>query len=208
MTVTPKRPPALKHLSSQAASIALAKHFGDIAKAAKELNINRTDLRKLTWHNPRILNAAHERIELFRLGVRSKIMEAMNSRSAKRRRWGFDAMSDSYEFRDSPFANARWSEPARRERVAKAGRDRFVLEQEAAAELDRERIIERERKAAAERDREEAVEREREVAAVMVARRSPAGRVLERAPAPGLVSDLRPENLKYAGVRGLTRGRR
>ena len=61
MTVTPKRPPALKHLSSQAASIALAKHFGDIAKAAKELNINRTDLRKLTWHNPRILNAAHER---------------------------------------------------------------------------------------------------------------------------------------------------
>ena len=146
---------------------------------------------------------------LFHLGVRSKIMEAMNSRSAKRRRWGFDAMSDSYEFRDSRLLTPGGaSRSASVSGAAKAGRDRFVLEQEAAAELDRERIIEREREAAAERDREEAVEREREVAAVMVARRSPAGRVLERAPAPGLVSDLRPENLKYAGVRGLTRGRR
>ena len=99
----------------------LARHFGDVVKAARELGVDRTDLRRLTWHNPRILNAAHERMELFRIGVRSKIIGAMYSRSAKRRRWGFDAMFDSYEFRDHPFASARWGAPAQRER-AQGGR--------------------------------------------------------------------------------------
>jgi hypothetical protein len=75
MLVTPKRPSALNHLSSATASAVLAKHFGDIVKAARELNVNRKDLRRLTWHNPRILNAAHERIELFRIGVKSKILQ-------------------------------------------------------------------------------------------------------------------------------------
>jgi hypothetical protein len=202
----PWRPPALEYLSDEAASIVLARHFGDVVKAAKELNVDRKDLRRLTWHNPRILNASHERIGLFRLGVRSKIMAAIYSRSAARRRWGIDAMFDSYEFRDSPFASARWAAPARRERAATAGRPRLVLEQEAAAELERERVLDREREAAAEREREASADRER--VAVMVDRHPPAGRVIERAPArvPGL--DLWPENSRYANMRGLTRGRR
>ena len=137
----------------------LARHFGDFVKAARELGVARTDLRRLTWHNPRILNAAHERIELFLIGVRSKIMGAVYSRSAKRRRWGFDAMFDSYEFRDHPFASARWAAPAQRERAKKVVDARLVLEREAAAELARER----EREATAEREREvaAAVDRER-----------------------------------------------
>jgi hypothetical protein len=69
----PLRPPVLNHLSEEAASAVLAKHFGDIVKAARELGVDRKDLRKLTWHNPNILNAAHERMELFRIGVKSKI---------------------------------------------------------------------------------------------------------------------------------------
>jgi hypothetical protein len=96
--------------------------------------------------------------------VRSKIMEAGYSRSAKRRRWGFDAMFDSYEFRDHPFANARWAAPAQRERAKKVVEDRLVLEREAAAELARER----DREAAADREREVAADRERVV--VMVER--------------------------------------
>ena len=130
----------------EAASIVLARHFGDFVKAARDLGVARADLRRLTWHNPRILNAAHERIELFRIGVRSKIIGAVYSRSAKRRRWGFDAMFDSYEFRDHPFASARWAAPAQRERAKKVVDARLVLEREAAAEL----AIEREREAAAE----------------------------------------------------------
>ena len=115
----------------------LARHFGDFVAAAKELNVDRKHLRRLTWHNPRILTAAHERMELFHIGVRSKILEAVYSRTAKRRRWGLDAMFNSYEFRDHPLASARWAAPTR---AAEAGR--FVLEREAAAELARERAVE------------------------------------------------------------------
>jgi hypothetical protein len=131
----------------------LAKHAGDIVKAARELNINRSDLRKLTWHNPQILNAAHERMWLFRSGVRSKITAAIYGGSAKRRRWGFDAMFDSYEFRD------QWSNPAllmlapasrRRAKAPKVDNAQLVLEREAAAELARERAAEFERELAFE----------------------------------------------------------
>jgi hypothetical protein len=142
MPHVPKRPPALAHVSDEAASIVLARHFGDFVKAAKELGVVRKALRRLTWHNPRILSAAHERMELFHIGVRFKILGAVYSRSAKRRRWGFDAMFDSNEFRDHPLASARWAAPARREQAAKAVDARLVLELEAAAELERERAAE------------------------------------------------------------------
>ena len=153
MPFVPARPLSLNHLSDEAASLALDKHLGDFAKAAKELNINRSDLRKLTWHNPRILDAAHERMWLFRSGVRSKITAAIYGGSAKRRRWGFDAMFDSYEFRD------QWSNPAllmlapasrRRAKAPKVDNAQLVLEREAAAELDRERVAEFERELAFE----------------------------------------------------------
>ena len=114
MPHVPKRPPALERLSDEAASVVLARHWGDVVKAAKELGVDRKDLRRLTWHNPRILAAAHERMQLFHICVKSKIIQAIYSRSAKRRRWGVDAMFDSYEFRDSPFASARWVAPTRR----------------------------------------------------------------------------------------------
>ena len=153
MPFVPARPLSLNHLSDEVASLALDKHLGDFAKAAKELNINRSDLRKLTWHNPQILNAAHERMWLFRSGVRTKITAAIYSGSAKRRRWGFDAMFNSYEFRD------QWSNPAllmlapasrRRAKAPKADNAQLVLEREAVAELDRERAAEFERELAFE----------------------------------------------------------
>ena len=120
----------------------LARHFGDVVKAAKELGVDRKDLRRLTWHNPRILKASHERMELFRIGVRSKILHAVYSRSAKRRSWGFDAMFDSYEFRDCLLASARWAAPRQVTKAVEASRAQLVLEREAAAELERERAIE------------------------------------------------------------------
>jgi hypothetical protein len=167
MPHVPRRPPALAHLSDEAASIVLARHFGDMVKAARELGVKCTDLRRLTWHNPRILNAAHERIELFRIGVRSKIIGAVYSRSAKRRRWGFDAMFDSYEFRDHPFVNGlSLFAPAWRARGPHRlveGGGKVALEREAAAE----QAIERQREAAAERE----LELERERVEVMVERR-------------------------------------
>jgi hypothetical protein len=138
----PERPPSLAHLSSAVASAALAKHFGDFVKAAKELNVDCKDLRRLTWHNPRILKAAHERMELFRIGVKSKIIQAVLSKSAKKQRWGVDALCESYEFRDQLLASHLLLAPAPRERAPVVVDDQLVLEQEAAAELAREREAE------------------------------------------------------------------
>jgi hypothetical protein len=36
----PKRPPALAHLSDEAAAWALARYFGDFVRAAKELGVD------------------------------------------------------------------------------------------------------------------------------------------------------------------------
>jgi hypothetical protein len=142
MPHVPVRPPALERLCSATASAVLAKHFGDFAKAARELGVYRKDLQQLSRHNPRILNAAHERMELFRIGVKSKILEAVYSRSASRRRGAVDAMFDSYEFRDHPLASARWAAPAQHERAPAAVDAQLGLEREAAAELERERAAE------------------------------------------------------------------
>jgi hypothetical protein len=138
----PLRPPVLNHLSEEAASAVLAKHFGDIVKAARELGVDRKDLRKLTWHNPNILNAAHERMELFRIGVKSKIIQAVLSKSAKKQRWGVDALCESYEFRDQLLASNLLLAPAQRERAPVVVDAQLVLEREAAAELERERAAE------------------------------------------------------------------
>ena len=203
MPFVPARPPSLKHLSSAAASAALAKHFGDIVKAAHELGVDRADLLKLTWHNPRVLKAAHERMELFRIGVRSKIIQAVLSKSSKRQRWGVDALYDSYEFRDSPFASAKWFAPAQRESAAK---DALVLEREREQERERERtaIAELEREATAELAREREAEfeadrrREQETVVVEIERPRKAPRAL-----PSQGGSLWP-----AGIYRPTRGRR
>lgn len=55
MPFIPKRPASLAHISDEAAARALSKHFGNIVEAATELGVDRKDLRRLTWHNPRIL---------------------------------------------------------------------------------------------------------------------------------------------------------
>jgi hypothetical protein len=190
------------HVSDEAASIMLARHFGDFVAAARELGVARKDLRKLTWHNPRILKASHERMELFRIGVKSKIIEAVYSPSAKRRCWGYDALCDSYEFRDSLLASAGLLAPAPRERsapVAPIVDARLVLEQEAAAELEREAEIDRQRELELERTREAEVgaSRRRERTAAL-----PAG----RPSAPELAAHGR--SLWPVGIRRPTRGRR
>jgi hypothetical protein len=140
MPHVPKRPPALAHVSDEAASIVLARRFGDFVAAARDLGVDRKALRRLTWHNPRILNAAHERMDLFHSLVKSKIIAALYSGSAKRQRWAADAMSDAIGFSDSPFARARVASSPSPAKVA-AG-IRLVLGRKSAAELARERAAE------------------------------------------------------------------
>jgi hypothetical protein len=156
MPFVPARPSALNQLSSAVASAVLSKHFGDIVKAAKELNVDRKDLQQLVRHNPRILNAAHERMELFRIGVKSKIIEAVLSKDHKKQRWGVDAVYESCEFRDLRSEVALLS-PAPRPGARGAETDYgwLALEREATAELAREAAAElaREREAEVGGDR-------------------------------------------------------
>jgi hypothetical protein len=205
MAMFSRRPAALAHLSDEAAARALSKHFGDIKKAAIELGVARTDLSRLTWSNPAILDAAHERMSLFVLVRRDEIISGLYSKRGSVRRHAIDRMAANPGlFGDlfagglsllSPAAHARGrrsgsslSEEAR----GRLARER--LEREAVAELARERAIELE----ADRRREQEVAADRE--------REPVGGS-GRAPAR-VMTDLRPENARYAGMRRLTRGRR
>lgn len=210
MPHVPKRPPALAHLSDEAAARALAKHFGDFVKAAKDLEVGRSDLRKLSWHNPRILNAAHERLAVFHDRVRAKAIEALHSGNGQRQRWGAEVLLDSYEFRGHSFCNARWclSAPpasvgsasgvrAEQPDIAKAAaaeKARQLLEQETAAERAREAEADRQREFELERAREAEASREREG---VVARRRER-EIAARAPATG--------SLWPTGIRRPSRG--
>jgi hypothetical protein len=190
----PKRPSALAHLSDEAAARALARHFGDFVKAAKDLEVGRSDLRKLSWHNPRVLHAAHERIGLFHDRVRAKAIAALHSGNGRRQRWGAEVLLDSFEARGSPFCDARWSgdfrPPAGAEgapvsrngarpviaEIFAAERARVALEQEGAAERAREAEADRQRELELERAREAEVEASRRRERTAALKPIPAGR--------------------------------
>ena len=114
MPFIPKRPLSLEHLSDEAAARALSRHFGDIVEAAKELGVDRKDLRRLTWHNPAILDAAHERMSLFVFIQRGEVVRGLDSRVASVRRRAVDRMlSHPMVIGDSPSvgSSAAWSRP-------------------------------------------------------------------------------------------------
>src|SRR4249920_3608583 len=92
MPYIPKRPASLAHLSDEAAARALSRCFGDIVEAARELGVDRKDLRRLTWSNPAILDAAHERMSLFIFVRRDEIMSGLRSKRGSVRRRAVDRM--------------------------------------------------------------------------------------------------------------------
>ena len=205
MSMFSRRPAALAHISDEAAAKALSRHFGDFVQAACELNISRTDLRRLTWANPSILDAAHERMQLFIFVRKDEIISGLHSRRASERRRAVDRIAANPGlFGDvaGSSAFALLAPAGRGRRSVRSEHDpRDLVEQETAAEqaLSGARACsskrERDAAASAARDREAAVDR-----------RASAGRVTERSSAAD--SGVWRENAKYAGVRGgLTRGR-
>lgn len=195
MPFIPKRPPSLVHLSDAAAARVLSRNFGDVAKAAKDLGVHRSDLRHLTWHNPRILDASHERMELFVDHMWGEAVRGLYSKRASDRMRAADRIFAHPRAIGNPFAAG--FAPAPRARgprgsnvFVEAERARLVIEGEVAAEQSAERAAEQ----SAEREREWALEQER--VEVMVERRPSAPPV-----APAM-------NLWPSGIRRPTRGRR
>ena len=194
----PARPSSLAHLSDEAAARALSRHFGDVAAAAKDLGVTRTDLRRLTWSNPKILDAAQLRQAMFLDRIWDEAVRGLDSRLASVRERAVDRLCAHPRMLGSPFASslslfARAPRPRAPEslRCARA-RGRLRLEQEAAVEREQQAAAaaahEREREA----ERERALERER--VEVLAERR-------QAAPSPA-------KSLWPAGVRRPTRGRR
>jgi hypothetical protein len=156
MAMFSRRPASLAHLSDEAAARALSKHFGSIVEAAKDLGVDRKDLRRLTWSNPAILDAAHERIDLFVITMRSELVSQAMHGSSRVRQCAFDRMYRVAAIPDHPIGKAfvglslrllaraprGRSVEAGRVEVEKAAEAEAALEWEAAAELERERVAE------------------------------------------------------------------
>jgi ActR/RegA family two-component response regulator len=54
----PKFPPGCAHLDLKEVERVLVRHWANLSEAAKELGVSRTDLRRLTWHSPKLLEEA------------------------------------------------------------------------------------------------------------------------------------------------------
>jgi hypothetical protein len=117
----PKAPASCEHLDLALVERVLAKHYGDIPRAAKELDVSGLDLNRLTWAKPKLLEEA----ELARMGVIARAMgeviQAIYSDDPLRQMWGADKMLASWLARDHPLA------PARRGTSASAGETRSVI---------------------------------------------------------------------------------
>jgi hypothetical protein len=107
MPFIPKTPASCLGLDLGHVSRVLAKHLGDITRAAKELGVTSPELRRLTWAKPKLLEAAHE--EMFEIAARAhgEVIEAMFSDSDRRREWAADIILSSYMGRNDPMAPAR-----------------------------------------------------------------------------------------------------
>lgn len=142
MAMFSKRPQT--HVSDESAARALSKHFGSFVEAARELGVDRKVLRRLTWSNPAILDAAHERMELAVVLMRGEIIAGLWSSNSRVRERAL-ARLENPVLRESfagagllldlltPAAPPRRSGPAHR-----------VIEREIAAGWEREVAAEQE----------------------------------------------------------------
>jgi hypothetical protein len=201
MPMFSKRPASLSHLSDEQAARALSRRFGDVVKAAKDLGVDRRDLRRLIWSNPAILDAAHERMELFVLVRRDEVMSGLLSNVASVRRRAIDKMFANPVLFDpslhpalslfAPAPRVRKARDAARASEDPAGAEKARVAGEVLArEAAPEQTLERDREAAAER----VLEQER--SEVMVERGPPVSPV-----APAM-------SLWPSGIRRPSRGRR
>jgi hypothetical protein len=79
MTFNSKFPPGCTRLDLRRVAGVLTKHRADICAAAKELGVSRTDLRRLTWHDPRLLEGAHEAIDLYVIRCQGLMIQELSS---------------------------------------------------------------------------------------------------------------------------------
>ena len=144
MAIFSQRPASLAHVSDEAAARALSRRFGDFRRAAEDLKVDYRDVRRLTWSDPGILDAAHERMSLFAFVRRDEVMAGLRSPVASVSQRAVDQiLAKPWLFGDleHPLAPAPRSQSGPSEEArGRLARER--LEREAAAELAREGAFE------------------------------------------------------------------
>ena len=107
MPFVPKVPDSCRGLDLAHVSRTLTKHYGYFPSAARELGVSPADLRRLTWSKPKLLDDAHEEMDLAVIRAKGELINALFSDNPRRRMWGADRMLSSWMARDSPHARAR-----------------------------------------------------------------------------------------------------
>ena len=107
MSSLPRPPASCADLDLAVVERTLAKHYGDIAGAARELGVSGPDLKRLTWAKPQLLEEA----DLERMSVIAQVwhvlITALDSEDWHRRAWTSDKIMSSWLARDHPLAPAR-----------------------------------------------------------------------------------------------------
>jgi hypothetical protein len=103
----PKVPAACADLDLAQVSRVLAKHYGDIPAAARELKVSGPDLRHLTWARPEVLEEAEDRCGEIVAQVWHVLITALDSDDWRRKMWASDKILSSWLARDHPLAPAR-----------------------------------------------------------------------------------------------------
>jgi hypothetical protein len=107
--MVPKVPDSCADLDMARVSRVLTKHRAYFPTAARELGVSPADLKRLTWAKPKLLDEAHEEMELVVLRAQGALIEALFSGDERRQIWAADRILSSWIARDSPLAPARGS---------------------------------------------------------------------------------------------------
>jgi hypothetical protein len=85
----------------------LAKHFGDICKAANEIGVSGPDLRRLTWARPDLLQTALDEMAVLVARAEAETIAMLDSPDPRRRERAADKIMSSYAARNHPLSPAR-----------------------------------------------------------------------------------------------------
>jgi hypothetical protein len=102
-----KVPDSCRDLDLAHVSRTLAKHYGDICAAARELKVSGPDLKRLTWARPHLLDEAHDEMDVVVAVAWGELIRALDSDNPRRREWAAEKVLSSWVARNSPYAPAR-----------------------------------------------------------------------------------------------------
>ena len=107
MPCTPKVPASCVGLDLAIVERALTKHQANVAAEAKELGVPVSDLRRLNWAKPDLLQTALEEMAVVVARAEGEIIAMRDSPDPRRRERAADKILSSWAARGHPLSPAR-----------------------------------------------------------------------------------------------------